>query len=105
MAEVIKGKSYLLAVDHSPNSQYAFEEVSRMMNHETDLLYLLTVAEYVCGRVLLVCVSRLQIPFYGPAMSAVVITEVQKSAELRAEHLLGEYVQRCRLAGVCNHHT
>jgi len=81
-------RSYMLAVDDSPNSLYAFEEVSRMMNHERDLLYLITVAEFI--------------PFYGPAITAMVITEAQKSCDIRAESLLAEYAQRCRLAGIKN---
>jgi len=51
-------------------------------------LYLITVADYI--------------PFYGPAMTAMVITEAQRSADLRSESLLAEYVQRCRLAGIKN---
>jgi len=78
--------NYMLAVDHSPSSLYAFEEVHKMINPDRDLLYIIAVAEYI--------------PFYGPAMSAVVITEAQKSAEGRAEMLLAEYVQKCRNAGI-----
>jgi len=89
MAQIMANpKTYMIAVDHSPNSQYAFEEVSKMMDHERDLLYLITVAEYI--------------PFYGSAMSAVVVTEAQKSSERRAETLLAEYVQMCRLVGIKN---
>jgi len=81
--------TFMLAIDHSPNSQYAFDELCKMINKERDLIYLITVAEYI--------------PFYGPAMSAVVITEAQKCAEARAESLLAEYVHKCRAAGIKNY--
>ena len=39
--------TFMLAVDHSPNSQYAFEELCKMLHKDRDIVYFITVSEYV----------------------------------------------------------
>jgi len=83
---------YMVAVDYSNDSSYAFEEVCKMMDKDNDFLFILAVAE--------------MISIYPAApMSGTIIAEAQHCMERKIEMLLCDYADRCRAAGVKNFKT
>jgi len=92
------GYNWMLAIDYSLNTTWAFSDCLTLMNQEKDHLYLIAVAEQ---------------PTFMPvsAMGTMIAPNIQLGvqAEQEAEHktraLLGKYAENCRVAGVKNYHT
>jgi len=85
-------RKFLLAVDHSLNTDFAFNECVRLMDKENDQLFLVGVAEQ---------------PTFMPvsALGTMMVIKAEREVEIRTRELLSKYVAYCRSVGVKNHHT
>eukprot|EP00026_Physarum_polycephalum_P012219 Phypoly_transcript_12504.p1 GENE.Phypoly_transcript_12504~~Phypoly_transcript_12504.p1 ORF type:complete len:254 (+),score=50.88 Phypoly_transcript_12504:36-764(+) len=85
-------KRVMIAVDHSIDSEYAFNETLKTFDKENDYLYIISVSQTI-------------MTFPATAISAAIMIDAQQEADRKVHTLLVHYVNLCKKSGVKNFKT